>query len=192
MNFKSLPSLTAVGLGLFLGTTSIKTAQAFQLNTQNNESTSSGASSLISQLRGHDTYMGEPQIEWGDNVLGRVIAKSGEIMFITVEGGGTFHANGTFCPGSDVLVGKNADGGYYLVDRAHSQWISVLESKYGYKRADGTSMALNERTAAIWAELNTARTTTTEIPPRAETAPATTYTPQPQVEQYNQPIRGLW
>jgi CobQ-like glutamine amidotransferase family enzyme len=191
MNFKNLSSLTVIGLGLFLSTTSIKAAQASQLKGQNNESTS-GTSSLISQLRGHDTYMGEPQIEWGDNVLGRVIAKSGDIMFITVEGGGTFTAGGTYCPGSDVLVGKNADGEYYLVDRAHSQWISILESKYGYKRLDGTSMALNERTAAIWAELNTARTTTTEIPPRAETAPATTYTPQPQVEQYNQPIRGLW
>jgi hypothetical protein len=191
MNFKNLSSLTVIGLGLFLSTTSIKTAQASELKTQNNESTS-GASSLISQLRGHDTYMGEPQIEWGDNVLGRVIAKSGEIMFIRVEDGGVFFANGSYTPGSDVLVGKNADGGYYLVDGAHSEWISILESKYGYKRAEGTTMALNERTAAIWASLNTPSTTTREIPARAETAPVTTYTPQPQVEQYNQPIRGLW
>jgi hypothetical protein len=191
MNFKNLPSLTAVGLGLFLSTTSIKTAQAFQLNTQNNESTL-GASSLISQLRGHDGFSGEPQIEWGDNMLGQVVGRSGDIMFIRVEDGGNFHASGNVSPGSDVLVGKNADGGYYLVNSAHSEWISILESKYGYKRAEGTTTALNERTAAIWAELNTPSTTTTEIPPRAETAPATSYTPQPQVEQYEQPIRGLW
>ncbi|WP_272943047.1 hypothetical protein [Geminocystis herdmanii] len=36
-------------------------------------------------------------------------------------------------------------------------------------------------------------TTTREIPPREITpAPATTYTPEPEVQQFNQPIRGLW
>lgn len=191
MNFKKLSSLTVMSLGLLLTTTSIKPAQAFQFNTQDKESTSD-SQSLISQLRGHETYMGQPQIEWGDNMLGRVIAKSGDIMFIKTEEGAVFQAYGTFCPGSDVLVGKNADGGYYLVDRAHSQWISVLQSKYGYKRLDGTSVALNERTAAIWAEMKTQSTTTREIPTRVQTTPAPSYRPQPQDSQYNQPIRGLW
>lgn len=192
MNFKNFSSLTAVGLGLFLSITPIKTTQAFELKTQDSESRS-GFQSLISQLRGHQTYKGEPQIEWGDNMLGRVVGKSGDIMFINVEDGGTFHANGSFSPGSDVLVGKDADGRYYLVDSARSPWISILQSKYGYKKLDGTSVALNERTAAIWAELNSSPTTTTaEIPPRAQAAPPTTYTPQPEVEQYNEPVRGLW
>jgi hypothetical protein len=191
MNFKNLSSLTVMSLGLLLSTTSLKPAQAFQLNIQGNESRSD-SQSLISQLRGHDTYMGQPQIEWGDNMLGRVIAKSGDILFIRTEEGAVFQANGTFCPGSDVLVGKNANGGYYLVDRAHSQWISVLQSKYGYKRLDGTSVALNERTAAIWAEMKTQSTTNREIPPRVQTTPAPTFTPQPQGSQYNEPIRGLW
>ncbi|BAQ63022.1 hypothetical protein GM3708_3428 [Geminocystis sp. NIES-3708] len=190
MNFKNLSSLTIIGLGLCLGASSIKPAQAFQLEAQSKESTFNSQSLLLSQLRGHDTYMGDPQIEWGDNVLGRVIARSGDIVFIRVEDGGVFHASGTFTPGSDVLVGKNADGGYYLVDSSHSEWISILQSKYGYKRLGETSASLNERTAAIWAELNSSRSTTTAIPPRVQTE--STYTPQPQVEQYNQPIRGLW
>ncbi|MBL1209316.1 hypothetical protein [Geminocystis sp. GBBB08] len=191
MNFKNLSSLTALGLGLFLSTTSLKAAQAFDFKTENNESRS-GSQSLFSQLRGHNTYKGEPQIEWGDNTLGRIIAKSGDILFIRTEDGSVFHANGGYCPGTDVLVGKNADGGYYLVDRAHSQWISSLESKYGYKRLEGNSQALNERTAAIWAQLKSTPSTATIAPRPVTTTPSTTYTPQPQMQQYNQPIRGLW
>lgn len=191
MNFKNLSSLSILALGLCFGANNIKPAQAFELETLNQKSTLNSPL-LLSQSRGHDTYMGEPQIEWGDNVLGRVIAKSGGILFIKVDDGMVFHANGSFCPGTDVLVSKNADGGYSLIDRAHSQWISVLQSKYGYKISDGTMTSLNSRTAALWAEINSSRSMTREIPPRTEVRQETTFTPAPQVEQYNQPIRGLW
>ncbi|WP_373478772.1 hypothetical protein [Geminocystis sp.] len=189
MNFKNLQYLTVATLGLFLGANTIKPVQAFEINPQTTESSSSEL--LLSQLRGHNTYMGQPQIEWGDSMLGRVIGRSGGIMFIRAEDGVVFHANGGFCPGSDVLVGKADNGQYYLVGQAESQWISRLQSKYGYKRLDASAGALNERTAAIWASMNSS-TTTREIPARPVMQSAPTYTPQPEVQEYNQPIRGLW
>ncbi|MGI0479988.1 hypothetical protein ACN4EE_04280 [Geminocystis sp. CENA526] len=189
MNFKNLPYFTALGVGLLFNA-GINSAEASSLTKE--ETSNSHQQNLISQLEGHDTYNGGTQMEWGDYTLGRVIGKSGDILFIRTESGAVFHANGGFCPGSDVLV-HEADGRYHLVDKAHSQWISRLKAKYGWKRVE-VSGALNERTAAIWSELEASRTATPAVQPAPvrEVAPAPTYTPQPEVQQFNQPVRGLW
>lgn len=187
MNLKNFSFLTTFGIGLCL--TAVNSVSAETLSNK----TSSQSDLLISQLEGHDTWDGGQQIEWRDYSLGRVIGKSGDILFIKTEEGVVFHATGGFCPGSDVLVHKGEDGTFHLVDKAHSQWITRLKADYGWKRIQASSGNLNERTAAIWAEMEQSSKTTREIPPREITAPpATTYTPEPQVEQYNQPIRGLW
>lgn len=190
MNFKNIQYLSVIGAGLFL-TAGVNSVEASTI--KNEQTSNSDAKTLISQLRGHDTYNSGEQMEWGNYTLGRVIGKSGDILFIRNENGAVFQANGGFCPGSDVLVHQAENGRYYLVSGAHPQWISRLKSKYGWKQVE-TSGALNERTAAIWASMGQSSSTTREIPRREIiSAPAPTYTPQPQVEQqYNQPIRGLW
>lgn len=190
MNLKNIQYLSVIGAGLFLsaGVTSVEASSIKKDKTSNSDT-----KTLISQLEGHDTYNGGEQIEWGDYTLGRVIGKSGSILFIRTESGAVFHADGGFCPGSDVLVHQAENGRYHLVDKAHPQWISRLKADYGWKQV-ASSGSLNERTAAIWASMGQSSTTTREIPAREITpAPATTYTPVPEVQQeYNQPIRGLW
>lgn len=187
MNFKNIQYLSVIGAGLFL-TAGVNSVEASTI--KNEQTSNSEAKTLISQLRGHDIYNGSKQMEWGNYTLGRVIGKSGDILFIRTESGAVFHANGGFCPGADVLVQQEQNGRYYLVDGAHPQWISRLKSKYGWKQVE-TSGALNERTAAIWASMGQSSSPPREIPPR-EITPAPTYTPQPEVQQYNQPVRGLW
>lgn len=190
MNLKNLQYLTAISAGMFL-TMGINSVEASTI--KNEQTSNSEAKTLISQLEGHDTFNGGEQMEWGDYTLGRVIGKSGEILFIRTESGAVFHGNGGFCPGSDVLVHQAENGKYHLVDKAHSQWISRLKAKYGWERV-ASSGSLNERTAAIWATMGQSSSTTRQIPPREIiSTPAPTYTPQPEVQQqYNQPVRGLW
>lgn len=190
MNLKNLQYLTAISAGMLL-TTGINSVEASTI--KNEQTSNSEGKTLISQLRGHDTFNGGSQMAWENYTLGRVIGKSGDILFIRTESGAVFHANGGFCPGSDVLVQQAENGRYYLVENSHPQWISRLKSKYGWKQV-ASSGALNERTAAIWASMGQSGTTTREIPPREIiSTPAPTYTPQPEVQQqYNQPIRGLW
>ncbi|WP_017296482.1 glycosyltransferase family 61 protein [Geminocystis herdmanii] len=138
MNLKNIQYLSVIGAGLFLsaGVTSVEASSIKKDKTSNSDT-----KTLISQLEGHDTYNGGEQIEWGDYTLGRVIGKSGSILFIRTESGAVFHADGGFCPGSDVLVHQAENGRYHLVDKAHPQWISRLKSKYGWKRVE-TSSAL--------------------------------------------------
>lgn len=188
MNFKNIPYLSIIGAGLLLSA-GVNSVEASTI--QNQQISDVETQTLISQLRGHDIYNGSKQMEWGNNTLGHVIAKSGDILFIRTESGAVFHASGHYCPGADVLVGQRDNGRYYLVEGAHPQWINRLKADYGWKQV-ASAGALNERTAAIWASLKQSSSTTREIP-RREITPAPTYTPQPEVQQqYNQPIRGLW
>lgn len=193
MKFKIFSSL---GLGVLLSLVFLSSVKAQTIDTTT--STSDKESELIiSQLRGHNIYRGEPQLEWGDFLLGRVVGKSGDIMFIVLEDGTSFTASGDVCPGSDVLVIKNADGRYSFVQAAESRWISVLQSKYGYKRLDASSAALNQRTAALWKEMEASSRRTVEIPPRPTTSVQTETTVQQEMREYQyqetpKPIRGLW
>lgn len=191
MNLKNLQWLSAITAGILL-TTGINTVQASTIEKE--QTSNSQKQTLISQLEGHDTFNSGSQMGWENYTLGRVIARSGDIVFIRTENGTIFHGGGALCPGSDVLVGQGENGKYYLVENSHPQWISRLKGKYAWKQV-ASSGALNERTAAIWASMEQSRTTTREIPPRREviSTPAPTYTPEPQVQQqYNKPIRGLW
>jgi len=190
-----LKMFSSLGLGVLLSLVSLSSVKAETKDTSISPSENS-SDLIISQLRGHNIYMGEPQLEWGDYLLGRVVGKSGGIMFILLEDGTSFTASGGICPGSDVLVLKNADGRYSFVQGAESQWISVLKSKYGYKMLDGSYVALNERTAALWKELETSSSRTVEIAPRETTTVQTqTVIQETEVIEYQEtsdPIRGLW
>lgn len=180
---KQIYSLAVVGLGLCFSTIGMNPAHSSELIEHNSEDI------LLSQLRGHDTYDGKPQMQWQDYSLGKVVGKSGGIMSILVEDGTSFQADGYVRPGSDVLVGKDENGEYYLVSAAESEWISILRSDYGWKRTVAQA-ALNERTAAIWSEIEaSSNRPTTEIP-RREVVESQYQMNETVIE--SEPVRGLW
>lgn len=108
-----------------------------QAEPQNNEI-------LISQLRGHNTYRGEPQLNPGDYILGRVRGTVGGILSIqlirpvTVDGkeifsgdftdGTTARVVGDAMGGDDVLL-QVVDGKLVYVGKAHPYWVSRLKLK---------------------------------------------------------------
>ena len=196
MNLKMFSSL---GLGVLLSLISFSSVKAETKETSPASSSENFPELMISQLGGHNTYMGEPQLEWGNFLLGRVVGKSGDIMFILLEDGTSFTASGGICPGSDVLVIKNANGTYSFAQVAESKWISILKSKYGYKRLDGSYVSLNQRTAALWKEMEASSSRAVEVQPRQSTTVQTQQTQmvieETEVIEYqetSQPIRGLW
>ena len=195
MKFSLLKSLTTVGLGLFLGSVfgnpvKAQLVHSVESSSENQLELSQPDSILISQLFGHELYKGEPQIEWGNLMLGRVVGEAGSIMFVVLPDGTYFNDVGAGYPGYDVLVAQDENGRYYIVDAAHSEWISVLESEYGWRRITRLTPPLTERTAPIWSQLGSSRSSTTQIQPRSST-PARPYTP-PTQSQYDEPVRGLW
>lgn len=190
---KKLTILVTLGIGL-LGNSLLSTSAKAGLvpldELKSIDAVNSPQDQLIAQLRGHDVYDGKPQIEWNDYLLGRVIGEAGSIKFIKVSDGGYFHASGSAYAGEDVLVEK-VDGGYKLIGRAHTPWISKLEANYGYKRV-AESSSLKDRTASLWKALEankstTSTTTVRKVTPMPTSAPVE-YTPEPVSE----PIRGLY
>jgi hypothetical protein len=154
---------------------------------------------LLSQLPGHDLYDGGEQISPTEYKIGRVVGKTGNILFIVLQDGtGTyFRTSGSANPGADVLVGES-DGVYYIVgtdtlpymnsvggmDTAHPMWISRLELKEVPQ-----SGSLSSRTAPLWQQLEASMSrTAVEMPPPqpapAYSAPASTYE--------GEPVRALW
>ena len=106
-----------------------------QAEPQNNEI-------LISQLRGHNTYRGEPQLNPGDYILGRVRGTVGGILSIqlirpvTVDGkeifsgdfadGTTARIVGDATGGDDVLL-QVVEGNLIYVGKARSTCVSRLK-----------------------------------------------------------------
>ena len=178
MNIKNISSLMIVGLGLCFTTIGMNPAHSSEI-VENKEEV------LISQLRGHDTYKsdGNGQIDWSNYSLGRVISKSGSITWVRMEDGTVFHQNSGVRAGSDVLVGRNQDGDYYIVRAAESEWISRLESDYGWQRNTYAETTISERTASIWREIESDSTVT---------ATQVLGTEGVQTQEYTPAVRGLW
>ncbi|WP_139253795.1 hypothetical protein [Hydrococcus rivularis] len=96
---------------------------------------------LLSQLRGHDTYKGESQLEFSDYLFGTVVGQTGDILSVKLEDGRLFsgtHPNRYLYRrvnkvGADVLV-EEEDGEYRIVDFAHPNWIGELEQNYNLRR----------------------------------------------------------
>ena len=183
MNIKSFSSLVAISLGLCLSAVNMSPAHSSELIDNN------GDDIFISQLRGHESFDGNSRRLWQNYSMGRVVGKSGDKIFIKVEDGGSFQANGyvrpyTYIrPGSDVIVGTDSNGKYYLVSATESEWISRLEEDYGLDRNEIAITPLNQRTAPIWAALNAPDTMTVTKILGTETQ---------QNRQYTSPVRGLW
>lgn len=177
---KKLSILASLGLTILASSAFVNSAKADVVLDKNSES-----KRLIGQLGGHETYKNEAQMSWDEYMIGRVIGKSGGILFVQLPDGESFQTGGTVCPGSDVLV-QMVDGRYQVMGIAHSGWISRLQSDYGWKQVSA-SASLNERTAAIWESFGSS-STTVSVPPRT-TAPSYTPVENPVM---NSPVRGLW
>lgn len=163
-----------------------------QAEPQNNEI-------LISQLRGHDTFKGDPQMNPGDYILGRVRGTVGGIMSIelmrvvTVDGkeimngefadGTTQRITGDATGGDDVLL-QVVDGKLVYVGKAHPYWISRLKLK--------SETAVSSNRSQLLRELNEKERAwgLPALPP--ETRTFTEVAPQPTPEPSVSPIRGLW
>jgi hypothetical protein len=163
-----------------------------QAEPQNNEI-------LISQLRGHNTYKGEPQMNPGDYVLGRVRGTVGGILSIelmrkvTVDGkemfygdfadGTTARVTGSAMGGDDVIL-QMVDGKLVYVGLAHPYWISRLKLK--------SETATSSNRAELLRELNEKEPAwgLPALPP--ETRTFTEVAPEPASEPSVSPIRGLW
>ena len=147
MNIKIFSSLIAISLGLSLGSSTISPSHASELTDHTSDEI------LISQLRGHNTYDGRPQIRWDDDdySVGTVVGGSGGLLSIVVEDGTLLQAEGDIRLGSNVLVAPDENGDYFLVKASESEWILPLEQDYGVKRNKDYPAPLAERTAPIWA-----------------------------------------
>lgn len=178
---KKISILASLGLTILASSAFINSAKADVVLDKNSES-----KDLIGQLGGHETYKNEAQMSWDQYMIGRVIGKAGNILFVKLPDGKSFQAGGDVPPGCDVLV-QMVDGRYEVAGIAHSGWISRLQSDYGWKQVTAMG-SLNERTAAIWSELQTS-STTVSAPPRTTTAPSYTPVENPVMDS---PVRGLW
>nr|WP_199309451.1 hypothetical protein [Microcystis viridis] len=178
--FAGLVALTTVG------------AVPVQAGPQNNEI-------LISQLRGHNTYRGEPQLNPGDYVLGRVRGTVGGIMSIqlirpvTVDGKEIFSgdfADGTTArivgdaTGGDDVILQVVDGKLVYVGKARPYWVSRLKLK--------SEIAVSSTRSQLLREINEKQPAwgLPALPP--ETRTFTEVAPQPAPEPSVSPIRGLW
>jgi hypothetical protein len=155
---------------------------------------------LISQLRGHDVYSGDEQMEYPKYVIGTVVGMAGDVISVkfpeavkvndedithinvggvSVDMGGT----GPIVGGKDVIfmITKDDNGHESLsyVGSAHPAWILKLIEN-GYKiSADQHQMNL--------ATIDWGQSQAVALPPmQAESVPA----PQPEVS--TEPIRGMW
>ena len=195
MKLTFFKSLTTLSLGLILSSVFVNAAKADVIDSINTTDKSlleitNDEPLLLSQLRGHEVYTGYDQMDWDGVMLGHVRGITGTIGHIVLPDGTSFNANTDACDGDDVLVGEDDNGNYYLIGVAHPRWISILEADYGWRRLDYASYRpLTERTADLWAQLESSPTTRTPIPPR-RTAPSRPYTPPPQTAP--EPVRGLW
>lgn len=145
---------------------------------------------LLSQLRGHETYLKEEQMVLSDYVVGRVRGAAGGILSVdfaepVTVGDRTVRrtlVSGAAVPGDDVIF-RVEDGALNFVGAAHPSWISRLNLK-----DEGPGSNANTR-AQLLQELQTERQIgLPPLPPETRTFVAEPEpTPEPAV-----PVRGLW
>lgn len=150
-------------------------------------------STLISQLRGHNTYLKEEQLVLSDYEIGRVRGAAGGILSVeflepVTVGDRTIRRTqvvGVALPGDDVIF-KVEDDKLVFVSAAKPTWISRLNIK-----DEGAGSNSNNR-AQLLRELESSRAV--GLPPLAPETRTFVAEPEPvpapAVEEA--PIRGLW
>lgn len=140
----------------------------------------------ISQLRGHQTYKGLPQMKMSDYIIGTVVGQAGGIVTILLPDGTSFNTTMTdslnpgvynYYGGMDVRV-QEVDGAYVLVGLARPTWITKLE---GYKEVE----EVDNKTSSVLDEVGD--TPLVGLPPmQEETKPMVMEEVQPEA------VRGMW
>lgn len=154
---------------------------------------------ILSQLRGHETYRQEPQMDPTQYVLGRVRGTVGGIMSIelmravTVDGKDIMAADlapygtsqrvvGDAMGGDDVIL-QVVDGKLVYIGKAHPYWISRLKLK--------SEASYSGNTARLIEELNRSEASV-GLPPLAPETRTFTAEPAPAPAPAVAPVRGLW
>lgn len=145
---------------------------------------------VLVQLPGHDVYMDKPQMNADDFFIGRVRARAGDILFIslfepatingrtitrlhaTATGWGKYQNIGYPKPGDDVAL-KWEDGGWVIIDRYNPYWVSRLDLR---------DVREVQRSAIDWGE-----TREVGLPP-LQPSPSVVR----EVEPMPEPVRGMW
>ncbi|PSF31328.1 hypothetical protein C7H19_22805 [Aphanothece hegewaldii CCALA 016] len=170
------------GAVLFIALTAV-TASPAKAETDPN-------STLISQLRGHNTYLKEEQLILSDYEIGRVRGAVGGILSVeffepVTVGNRTIRRTqvvGGAQPGDDVIF-KVEDDKLVFVSAAKPTWISRLNIK------DEGNFVSNR--AEIWKELE--RSQEVGLPPLAPETRTFVAEPEPvTAPAVEAPIRGLW
>lgn len=127
------------------------------------------------------------QMNSSEYKVGRVVGKTGNILFIVLKDGTSFRIIGDAQPGEELLLSES-EGSYVIVEKVTRQASSTTSVT--------TSGSLSSRTAGIWQEIesSSSRTTITPPPPQpapSYSAPASTYSaPAPTYQEA--PVRALW
>lgn len=171
------------GAVLFLALTAVTSSPAKAETDLNPE--------IISQLRGHNTYLKEEQLVLSDYEVGRVRGASGGILSVeflepVTVGDRTIRQTqvvGGAQPGDDVIF-KVEDNNLIFVGQAKPAWISRLNIK------DEGNFVSNR--AQIWKDLESSRESgLAPLAPETRTFVAEPEpVPEPAMEE--SPIRGLW
>ena len=144
---KKLRVLTGTTLLLSL---SLACANAVRANptTEDSQSQVSGLETngaiLLSQLRGHDVYDKNPQMQWSDYKIGTVKGQAGNVISVLLDDGTkfttripSFYSVGNSIkvvqPGDQVLVVEE-NGIYRVAGPVHPSWLLILEEKYKVRR----------------------------------------------------------
>lgn len=152
---------------------------------------------LIGQLRGHETWNKEPQMDAAKYVLGRVRGTVGGILSVellkayTVDGKELMNTEAVTgysqrivgdAKGGDDVIFEVVDGKLVFVGQAHPYWISRLKLK--------SETAVNSNTSQLLEELNQSSRAWGLPALPAESRTFTEAAPEPAPAAA--PIRGLW
>jgi len=183
-------SFTIGGLLLLgsLATTAI--AKPVSAEPLSEQSDSNSREMLISQLRGHETYQKEEQLNPNDYVYGTVRGAAGSILSIELEEGDSIQVESTAArPGDDVILTQEGDD-YEFVGQAQPAWILTLQEDYKLNMAAETGSATSTTSVQEETQMEQTDTVTPEpapVPEPQQTEPA----PVPE-EQPEEPVRGMW
>jgi hypothetical protein len=151
----------------------------------------------IAQLRGHNTYIGEAQLNPSQYVYGRVRGAAGNIISVELEDGTTMQVkNGInhmesygVRPGDDVILSREDDD-YTFIGTAEPAWILTLQDDYGLDIAAEQS-GTRDRTAYDYEQPSQMQETQPEVTPapvEQQPEPQTT----PESPSNSEPVRGQW
>jgi hypothetical protein len=183
-------SFTIGGVILSCAIASVPIAKPANAEPVSEQHHSNSSEMLVSQLRGHETYQDQEQLNPNDYVYGTVKGAAGSMLSIELEEGDSVLVESTSArPGDDVILTKEGDD-YEFVGQAQPAWIMTLQEDYKLNMAAETGSATSSTTSVEQEEMEQTDTVTPSpapVPEPQQTEPA----PAPE-EEPAEPVQGLW